>query len=274
MTEPTPFSATLANRQRSGDRVDFHLGKDWQQGRTAYGGVAAAVAVQAMRDVSGAGWPDDVSLRSLQCAFIAVVEPGPVQVQVEVLRQGRNVCQVLARVSSHGRLGTVAMGVFSADRPSQLTQRLLQRPPARAEAEALPSMPYVEGPMPPFMQHVEMRGAQGARPFSGRPTTHSMLHLRLRDADAQAIHPEVLTVLLGDAPATPALSEPPGPVPTSSVTWSLELRPVSRDLASGWWRIDSESLHVDGGYVNHTAQLWAPDGALAALGSQVVTVFG
>lgn len=274
MTEPVPFSATLASRQRSGDRVDFQLGEDWQQGRTAYGGVVAAVAVQAMRDVAGANWPADVSLRSLQCAFIAVVEPGPVQVQVEVLRQGRNVCQAMARVSPRGRLGTVAMGVFSADRPSQLTQRLLQRPPARAEAESLPSRPYIAGRMPPFLQHVEMRGCQGALPFSGRASTQSMVHLRLRDADAHAIPPDVLTVLLGDAPATPALSEPSGPVPTSSVTWSMELRPVARDLAGGWWRIDSESLHVDGGYVNHAARLWAPDGSLAAVGSQVVTVFG
>lgn len=274
MPAPTPFSATVAERQRSGHTVSFHLGDDWQQGRTAYGGVVAAVAAQAMRDVAGADWPAEVSLRSLQCAFVSVVEPGPVQVQVEVLRQGRNVCQVLARLSERGRLGTVAIGVYSADRPSSLTQRRLQRPMPRAEADRLPAMPYVQGPMPPFLQHVEMRPCDGARPFSGTPTTRSMIHLRLRDADARAIEPEVLTVLLGDVPATPALSEPPAPLPSSSVTWALELRPVARAQTDGWWRIDCDSVHVDGGYVNHAARLWAPDGALAALGTQVVTVFG
>lgn len=169
MPAPTPFSATVAERQRSGHTVSFHLGDDWQQGRTAYGGVVAAVAAQAMRDVAGADWPAEVSLRSLQCAFVSVVEPGPVQVQVEVLRQGRNVCQVLARLSERGRLGTVAIGVYSADRPSSLTQRRLQRPMPRAEADRLPAMPYVQGPMPPFLQHVEMRPCDGARPFSGTP---------------------------------------------------------------------------------------------------------
>ena len=274
MSAPASFSSIVSARQRSGRSVAFDITADWQQGRTAYGGVVAAVAAQAMRDVAGAGWPADVQLRALQCSFVSVVEPGRVEVEVEVLRQGRNVCQVLARVSEGGRLGTVLLGVYSAERPSTLAPRTLQRPAARHEAEALPSVPYMPGRMPPFLQHLEMRWSEGKVPYSGTPGHHSVIHLRLRDHDSGAIVPEVLTVLLADAPATPVISELAQHAPSSSVTWALELRAHPGPHHEGWWRIDSESVLVEGGYVNHAARLWSPSGRLAAMGTQLVTVFG
>jgi hypothetical protein len=63
------------------------------------------------------------------------------------------------------------------------------------------------------------------------------------------------------------------PSANSSITWALELCPVDGGPPQGWWRADSESVMVDGGYVNHSSRLWAPDGRLAAFGSQVVAVF-
>ncbi len=273
MTPTTSFSVIAASRTRVGDTVTFDITEDWQQGRTAYGGIVCAIAAQAMRDVAGADWPPDAHLRALQCSFVSVVSAGRVQVEVAVLRQGRNVCQVLARVMEGGRLGAVLLGVYSADRPSVLTPRRLQRPTARVEAEALPSVPFQPGRMPPFLQHLEMRWSEGTAPYSGTPSHRSSIHLRLRDHDSGAIVPEVLTVLLADAPATPAIGELARPAPSSSVTWSLELRAHDCTDTEGWWRIDSQSLVVEGGYVNHSAQLWAPSGALAALGTQMVTVF-
>jgi len=269
----TPFSTTLARRRRDGDTVHFELGDDWQQGRTAYGGVVCAIAAQAMRDVAGADWPAGVGLRALQCSFVSVVAAGTVSVQVEVLRQGRNVCQVQARVFEDGRLGSVLLGVYSADRPSALAPRW-PAPPAVDAPESLPETPFMAGVQPPFLQHLAIRAVRAAWPFGGRRVDESVLHLRLRDPGTDGIEPAVVAVLLGDVPPTPAISGLAARVPTSSVTWSLELRPLEGVDAAGWWRIDSESVCVAGGYVNHAARLWAPDGRLAALGTQVVTVFG
>jgi acyl-coenzyme A thioesterase PaaI-like protein len=130
-----PFSTLIAARRREGDTLHFHIGEDWQQGRTAYGGVVSALAAQAMRDVAGTDWPAEVRLRALQCSFVAAVPAGPVSVAVEVLRRGRNVVQVMARVLARGEagdsLGSVLMGVYSAERSSVLTPRRLARPPAR-----------------------------------------------------------------------------------------------------------------------------------------------
>ena len=55
---------------------------------------------------------------------------------------------------------------------------------------------------------------------------------------------------------------------------ALELSPVDGQPAQGWWRADNASPMINGGYVNHRSELWAPDGRLAAYGSQVVAVFG
>ena len=274
MTGPVPFSTLVADRRRDGHTVSFEIADDWQQGRTAYGGVVSAVAAQAMRDVAGADWPDDVVLRALQGSFVSVIEPGRVQVAVEVLRQGRNVCQVMSRVGKAGRLGAVLMGVYSAERTSALAPRRAQRPAASHDADALPAVPFMTGRMPAFLQHLEMRWAEGTVPYSGTPGHRSVIHLRLRDADANVIVPEVLTVLLADAPPTPVIGELQAPAASSSVTWALELRPRSGMEGTGWWRVDSESVLVEGGFVNHAARLWAPEGGLAARGAQLVTVFG
>ena len=96
MNPSTPFSAIVAARTCAGDTVTFDIAEDWQQGRTAYGGIVCAIAAQAMRDVAGADWQPDVYLRALQCSFVSVVAAGRVQIEVEVLRQGRNVCQAVS----------------------------------------------------------------------------------------------------------------------------------------------------------------------------------
>ena len=115
MNQCTPFSTIVTARTRAGNAVTFDIAEDWQQGRTAYGGVVCAIAAQAMRDVAGANWSPDVSLRALQCSFVSVVAAGRVQVEVEVLRQGRNVCQALARVmeGALAALGTQVVTVFA-----------------------------------------------------------------------------------------------------------------------------------------------------------------
>ena len=53
----TPFSALLAQRRRQDDVVSYQVPDDWGQGRTLFGGVQSALAVQAMKDVVGSLWP-------------------------------------------------------------------------------------------------------------------------------------------------------------------------------------------------------------------------
>jgi acyl-CoA thioesterase len=273
MTALNRFSNLAAQRQTLDAATRFKVTDDWLQGRTCYGGLISALAVIAMRDRAGATWASGVGLRALQTCFVGPVSPGEVDVAVTVLRQGRNVCQVQAQVLQQGQVAAALLGVFGADRPSTLQPRTPQRPPHH-EADALPVPPPRPHGAPAFLEHFDMRWAEGAVPFSGAAGHTSCIHMRLKPEEAGSVSAELQIVLLADLSPTPVIGELARPSANSSVTWELQLRPVDPGPAEGWWRADNESLMVEGGYVNQSARLWAPGGQLAAYGYQVVAVFG
>ena len=77
-----------------------HFSENWSQGRSAYGGLAAAFAVTAMRKQLAQAQ----TIRSLMVSFIAPVAAGEVTVEASLLRQGKNVSQCSANVYHRGRL--------------------------------------------------------------------------------------------------------------------------------------------------------------------------
>lgn len=270
------FEELLSTRQRTGDTVTFHIATHWLQGRTTFGGVAALLGAQAMRDVAGQALGPEAALRGLQTSFVGPVGEGPVEVQVAVLRQGRNITQLQATSRQAGQVVTAMLGTFGAARASNLP---LTDPVQATAARGVPDWPVGPQPHPPregmpgFLRHFDMHWAEGAKPFSGTPGLLSKIHLRLRGEAALQLAPELQAVVLGDLPATPVVSTLSERAPSSSVTWALELCPPLQAPGHGFWRIDCESLRVRDGYVNHTARLWAPNGQLAALGTQVVAIF-
>ena len=67
---------------------------EWAQGRATFGGLVAALQYEALR----AQVPADRPLRSLAITFVGPVAPDvPVSYQVEVLREGKAVSQLLGR---------------------------------------------------------------------------------------------------------------------------------------------------------------------------------
>lgn len=273
MNTPTPFAAILQARTRSDASVHFHVPDDWLQGRTSFGGLISAIAVQAMRDVAGGAWPQEVSLRALQTSFVAPVGRGPVSVAVRLLREGKSARQVQAEVLQHGETCAVMLAVFATDRASTLATIRPTRPAPVRGVDELTTQLYLDGAMPAFLQHFERRWADGPLPFSGGSGSSISIHLRPIAHDAAIVSNEILAVLLADLSPTPVIGQVKGPAPSSSVSWALELRPVAGDVAGGWWRADTDALVVEGGYVNQAGRLWAPNGDLAALAYQVVTVF-
>lgn len=272
MDAPAPLSHLLDRRRRDGDAVVLPVTPDWLQGRTAFGGLIAVYGVVAMRDVAGSHWP----LRALQTNFVAPVSAGEVRVAVELLRSGRHVRQVQARVSQGDQVAAVLVGVFGASRETRLPVLDPRRPDVARGPDEVPARPYEPGLAPAFTQHLDFRWAEGGWPSSGTDTWLSRIHLRLHDA--RGVDPELLCVLLADAPPTPAISRFDAPVPASSVSWSLELQPHAlpdeASAATGWWRVDKDTHAGAGGYVSESTRLWSPQGRLAALGYQVVAIFG
>jgi acyl-CoA thioesterase len=274
----TPLSTLLARRRRIDDgTLGFDVPDDWLQGRTSFGGLVSVLAVSAMREVAGAAWPQEVGLRALQTNFIAPVEGGPVDVAVQVLREGRNVRQVQSRLMQRGEVCALAVAVFGSARDSRLPAFAPQRPPPARAPEDIPAWPFVPGTRPHFTAHFDMRWSGGAPPFRGEPDSRdASIHLRLVDADdAKALSPELMTVMMADVSPTPVLSQFDRPTPASSVSWALELRPLPEgEPLDGWWRADNLAVAAAGGYVNQQSMLWSPGGTLAGLAYQVVAVYG
>ncbi len=271
MNELTSLAQVLALRQRQDDRVGFHVTPDWLQGRTSFGGLIAVLGVQAMRDLAGADWP----LRALQTNFIGPIDAGPVEVRVQVIRAGRNVRQVQASVMRDGDVSALLVGVFGAARVSSLDELRPRRPEVSLTPEDSAWRPFVPGVAPNFVQHLDMRWAEGDLPYGGGSAWHSRIHLRL--VQPHGVDDELMTVMLADAAPTPAIGRVRQPTPASSVSWSLELRPQAGAHTDtdpqAWWRVDKDTHAAGGGYINESSKLWTPSGELAALGYQVVAVY-
>ncbi|GGA07887.1 acyl-CoA thioesterase [Dyella caseinilytica] len=259
------FSEVLNSVRRDGDAWIASISEDWLQGRSAFGGLQAALAVQVMRDLV----PENVPLRSLQVTFVAPIPAGTVRMAAKILRQGKSVTQVEARLLDGDATACVVIGVFGAARESML--RVLPVQPA-VQAMATPHvLHYKPGLLPAFTQHFDARWLQGDIPFSGSKKTTQVVEVGLKD---DGVADEVQVIAFADFIPPVALSMLDRPAPASSLTWMLELFADSRGLSLQGWRIDAELQAAQAGYTSQQVMLWGPNGEPAALSRQSMVVFG
>lgn len=261
------FSTVLSTARTSGNAVTLELTPDWLQGRTAYGGWQAALAVLAMRAVLG----DAIELRSLQINFIAPVPPGMVTASAAMLRRGKSVAQLEARILVDGTVAFTAVGIFGAGRASAVTRQPVAHAIALA-ADAVADWPYAAGHMPEFMRHFHVRWAQGKPPYSGAEHADASMYVRFRD---DAVCSEAHLIGLADAIPPSALSVLTRLSMISSINWTLELiNPLQDDEGSDWFRFDAELTAATSGYAWENTAIWSSRGRLIALSRQCIAIFG
>lgn len=267
---PVEFGAVLDSVAPLGDGWAAVVPEDWTQGRTAYGGLQAALLVRAMRQVmdGSTGLP----LRSLQVTFVGPATPGPVELEPGVLRRGRTAWQARCDLRQGGALACTAVAIFGAPRSSRVTIEI-PRPAAPATPEVLQDLPFVPGVTPPFVQHVQLRWALGRRSSpGGTGEPHSMVYARLRD---RRCAPEEAVIALADSIPTPALVLLDRPLPVSSLNWMVELigDPAALDLAD-WALLDTRVRAGADGYLSQTSVLYGPSGHAFSVSHQTVAIFG
>ncbi|WP_370661138.1 acyl-CoA thioesterase [Psychrosphaera algicola] len=102
----------------------------WGQGRTAFGGISAAVCFQAAQNLI----VDQRTPRSFHCNFIGPVTCGePLKVTAEILRTGKNVTQIVASVLQNDRVCVMAQICFGISRGS-----ILHKPDTTKHALTVP----------------------------------------------------------------------------------------------------------------------------------------
>ncbi len=240
---------------------------EWMQGRTSFGGVAAAVGLRALRAVVD----DDRPPRAVHTSFFGPLGPEPARVQARVIRSGRSATHARAEIHQGQGMPAQVIGVFAADRRSSITVDP-PAPPARPDPETLVDMPYVAGVAPAFVQHFSLRWTEGAMPFSGGTEPRLGGYCRHRTDPGPSPYEAILG--LADAWPSPLVTLMRSPAPASSVTWTATFVDVPATIEpDAWWWYGSEAIAARHGYAGMRASLYAPDGRLALMIEQLVAVF-
>ncbi|HVX18674.1 MAG TPA: thioesterase family protein [Acidimicrobiales bacterium] len=244
------------------------LSNDWMLAVAPQGGIVAALAGRAM--TAEIDHPDQ-RLRTLTAMFAQPVRPGPVEIDVTVLRRGRSISQATATVRNVGaEAGLTAVAAFGATRPGfEFTDVSypVADPPEDCPSFRDPWPDDVDLPAPsgdpfPFWTRVEGRPASGHAPWeTWTPTTSE--HLTWQRFDDPPVGPDgrldplALVVLVDMMPG--AVSERMG-------EWSEWFGP-SVDLTvhlfdtpgPGWLLLRNRARHAGDGYASVEMEAWDPE---------------
>lgn len=243
----------------------------WAQGRASFGGLMAALVYEAMRAQVPVGRPP----RSLAITFVGPAEPDvPISFQVEVLREGKAVSQVLGRAVQNGQVVTLVQGSFGSGRDSRISVSAEPAPAAKA-VEECQELPYIAKVTPEFTRFLAMRWAFGGMPFTNNPSREMGGWVRLRDGGSAEPANEAHLLALVDAWPPAVLPHLSAPAPGSSLTWTIEFVQPLLDLSTlDWCLYRAQIEHARDGYGHIAAALWSPGGELLAISRQTVAVFG
>lgn len=237
--------------------------ENWLQGRTAYGGLSAAMALHLVLQESPEGLPP---LKAAQLSFVGPVSES-VTFRSELLRRGKSVTQIGVDARVGEAQSMRATFVFGAARSSRIQHLLIQRPAAQGpEAYAPISSSALE---PGHFRNFDVRFVGEGLPISGAKEPELLAWVRLNEADG--VRPEVALLALGDClpPASMACFTEPAPI--SSMTWSVDLPRPARH--STWFLQRSRSLVAGEGYSFQLMEIWNEQGELVLLSTQTVAIF-
>lgn len=256
----------MTARDSAGQSLD--IPEKWGQGRATFGGLVAAILLQRIEVELGVQRP----LRSLSLSFVAPVAPGPLQVQVRLLREGKAAIQVQATAIQQEQVCAVMLASFGSDRES-VVQVEHAGAPAFMAPDEVQAFPFIPGLTPDFTQYFDYRYTLGKMPFMGGQQTEMGGWIRLREASPAAVSLVALLALM-DAWPPAVFSLLKKPASGSSLTWTLSVLQVPQDCSGNdWWQYQAAIQHSANGYSHIDATLWDKHGPACVLSRQTVSVF-
>lgn len=255
----TTLPDTLAALERTDDGWRGTIPDTWLQGRTAYGGFSAALALHAAQ-MSDTDLPP---LRSAQVAFIGPLA-GAIMVKAQRLRRGRNAAFIQADVESEAGLGLRATFVFMGPVESKVELRQGQ-PPAFAKPDG--AVATFSGKAPFFTQNFEFLDRRGE-------TVGPAEWLRwVRLTERAGLDPMVELIAIADCLPPAALKLVGGPAPVSSMTWILNVLGPQPRTEDGWWLLRANADYASAGSSSQLMGIWNSDGEAIAEQMQSVAIF-
>lgn len=262
--EMTSFSDLLDGLQREGDHFAISLPADWLQGRTAYGGLSAALCLEATLKT----FPDLPPLRSAQFCFVGPAT-GTLRANASILRQGKSTAFTTADLEGESGLAARATLCFGAERTPSLTHAKVPTP---AGLSLKDSAPYYDWPyIPNFMNHFEGRLAAGARP--GTPGARPEMLVWVRHRDEGVPHGLVSLLALADALPPASTIMFPEPAPISTMTWSVDVLDPAASTTEGWWLVHCWAETARQGYSSQHTMIWNSTGQPIIAARQTIAIF-
>ena len=259
------FTTLMRSGKQTGDHaLSFHVPETWMQGRTTYGGLTAALCLQAAIPTSGGR-----QIRSAQVAFVGPVS-GDVECTATLLREGKNTVFTSVRMMGEAGVAAEAIFAFGAHRESSLNFANLPAPEVTSPDETASF--FGESPRrPAFTRNFNMRLANGSPPMSGAPDADMSLWMRHKDG---SVPPDAVSVLaLADAPPPAAMSMLTGQARISSMTWMAEFLTDDIQTNEGWFLARHVADTSKDGYNSQAMTLWNTSGQPIMIGRQTIAVF-
>ena len=242
--------------------------KDWAQGRTAYGGISAGIIYSAMQNHVDA----HVLLRAYTTNFIGPLAlETPFDVSVEVLRQGKNVVQILGKITQNEKLCVMAQGVFGQSRDSSVVvenddnhSMVLPKKP-----NFIPQIPKVT---PKFLRHFDLSIEDGGIPFTRKKTSHYHGWMRFKQPPKTYAIAHLISAI--DSWPPTLLQMLKWPAPASTVSWHIDfLHPLPEMSGENWLGYQALTRQANDGYGHTEATVYDQYNQAIALSRQTVAVF-
>ncbi len=255
-----------ALRDSPANRAD--VAEYWSQGRSVYGGVAAALAATAMRKQV----PAERSLRSLMVSFVGPLRPGGSEVRARVLREGGNVTQASAEIVQRGQVRLQALAAYG--KPRQGLAAAVDHGFA-AERPAPDSPPREQRPRhaPGFLRFFDAVWVDGGMPMSG--DAQDRIRIWAAHRGDMKEFPDEAIVVVADFPPPVLLNRLTDNTraPSSSLSWSLEFVTPPEQIDSRWFLLRFDLEWAADGYTQQSGKIFSEDGRLAALSRQTMVYF-
>ena len=250
------FTTLMRSGKQTGDHaMSFHVPETWMQGRTTYGGLTAALCLQAAMPTSGGR-----QIRSAQVAFVGPVS-GDVECTATLLREGKNTVFTSVRMMGEAGVAAEAIFAFGAHRESSLNFANLPAPEVTSPDETASF--FGESPRrPAFTRNFNMRLANGSPPMSGAPDADMSLWMRHKDG---SVPPDAVSVL--------ALADAPPPAAMSMLTGMAEFLTDDIQTNEGWFLARHVANTSKDGYNSQAMTLWNTSGQPIMIGRQTIAVF-
>ena len=256
----------LANTSES-----LSIDSSWGQGRTLFGGLSAALALNKARQSIKPQRP----LRSLSVNFSGqVLADSPFHLTQQILSDGKSISQSNGQVVQNGRIVTQVCALFGVGRESSIE--------VNSPKVELPKLGtkqrfgYIKGLTPEFVQHFEFEYCKGQFPFSNSPANELAGWVRFKEAGSEFTEAHLIA-LIDSWPPT-VLQKLESLAPCATVSWNIEIvQPLSLLkqplLGVNWLYYDAEIKQAHHGYVHTEAKIYTPDGILLALSRQLVAIY-